>query len=359
MNDEQSVRSGISRIWKSDIDLRSHTTFAVPVTARYFLALEQEDELPAALEEARDADLPVLILGGGSNILFTENFPGLVIKIDLNGISARADPNSDGHVLVTAAAGENWHALVEYCLQRGWYGLENLALIPGSAGAAPVQNIGAYGVELSDTLVSVRYFDRNSQQVTELSAEACQPGYRDSVFKHRLKDNAVILSVCLRLCKTAQPKTDYPSLQQALGHLTDPDALDVFNAVCNIRRSRLPDPARLGNAGSFFRNPVIRRELYQRLLERWPQLPGFNTDNPDSVKLPAAWLIEQAGWKGIRQGDAGVHEQQALVLVNYGNASGFQLLQLAKAIARDVQQKFGIDLEPEVNILPASAWHAV
>ncbi|MDO8909822.1 MAG: UDP-N-acetylmuramate dehydrogenase [Pseudohongiella sp.] len=346
-------------LWQSDVDLRRLCSFATAARARFFVALEQEDELPATLDEANDKDLPVLIMGGGSNMLLTENYPGLVVKIDLKGISVRADSSSADHVLLNAAAGENWHALVEYCLDNSFYGIENLALIPGSVGAAPVQNIGAYGVELSDVLVSVRYFDLRFQQVVQLSAQECQLAYRDSIFKQALKGSAVILSVCLRLAKKPDLKIAYPALQQALHDISDPSARDVFNAVCAVRRSKLPDPAVLGNAGSFFRNPVVSRTLYQTLLQQWPELPSYATDNPEKVKLPAAWLIERAGWKGKRHGDAGVHEQQALVLVNYGQATGLQILQLAKAVARSVQQQFNISLEPEVNVLPASAWQSV
>jgi UDP-N-acetylmuramate dehydrogenase len=345
-------------LWQSDVDLRELCSFAVPARTRFFVALEQEDELPATLAEANDKDLPVLIMGGGSNMLLTGDYPGLVVKIDLRGISVRPDSNSADHVLLTAAAGENWHALVEYCLDHHFYGIENLALIPGSAGAAPVQNIGAYGVELSDVLVNVRYFDLRFQQVVQLSAQECQLAYRDSIFKQALKNKAVILSVCLRLSKTPQLKIGYPALQQALHDLPDITARDVFDAVCAVRRSRLPDPAVLGNAGSFFRNPIISLEQYQLLLQQWPQLPSYASDD-NKVKIPAAWLIERAGWKGKRQGDAGVHDQQALVLVNHGQATGLQIMQLAKAVARSVQEQFGISLEPEVNILPTSAWQSV
>lgn len=356
LSDTQNIAPGAAGLWQSNVDLSALCSFAVPARARYFVALEQEDELPAVLEKANDQDLPVLILGGGSNVLLTDDFPGLVIKIDLKGISVRTDGSSSDHVLLTAAAGENWHALVEYCLKNNLSGIENLAMIPGCVGAAPVQNIGAYGVELSDSLLNVRYFDLQFQQVIQLSKDECQLAYRDSIFKNSLRGKAVILSVCLRLSKTPMLKIEYPALQQALRDNPEPTARDVFNAVCDVRRSKLPDPAVLGNAGSFFRNPVISSEQYRALLLKWPALPCYATDAADKVKLPAAWLIEQAGWKGKRQGDAGVHEQQALVLVNHGHASGSQILQLAKAIARSVKQQFGISLEPEVNILPASAW---
>lgn len=341
--------------WQQQVDLSALNSFHLPARARYFAVLEQEDELPTLLEQAADKDLPVLILGGGSNILLTRDFPGLVIQIALKGISLRADPDHDQHVLLTVAAGENWHDLVAFTLAQQCYGLENLALIPGSVGAAPVQNIGAYGVELSDVLVSVRYFDREQQRVIELAAADCALAYRDSLFKQSLKNKAVILSVSLRLSRTPALKLDYPALQQALKTRLDAGAAispqDVFDAVCAVRRSKLPDPAVLGNAGSFFRNPVVSRSHFQRLQQRWPNLPAYATDDPQQLKLPAAFLIEQAGWKGKRQGDAGMHTQQALVLVNHGNASGQQLLALAQAVADSVEQLTGIRLEPEVNIV--------
>ncbi len=357
--------------WLRHVDLAGFTSFGVPARARFFASLQQEDELPTLLQEADDKDLPVLILGGGSNVLLTADFPGLVIQMALTGIVVRPDPLSAMHVLVTAAAGENWHALVEFCLQNHLVGLENLALIPGSTGAAPVQNIGAYGVELSDVLVSVRYFDRRTQQVHQLSADQCQLSYRDSIFKHSLKHHAIILSVCLRLSKGAAPVINYPALQQALLYspqsttqpttqppTAQPTPQQVFDAVCAIRRSKLPDPKVLGNAGSFFRNPLVTLAHCERLQREWPDLPSYKTDSELTRKLPAAWLIEKAGWKGYRAGDAGVHTQQALVLVNYGNATGMQLVDLARKIAASVRQRFDITLEPEVNILPASAWHA-
>ena len=344
--------------WLSHVDLAGFTSFGVPASARFFASLQQEDELPTLLQEADDKDLPVLILGGGSNVLLTADFPGLVIHMALTGIVVRPDPLSAEHFLVTAAAGENWHALVEFCLRNKLVGLENLALIPGSTGAAPVQNIGAYGVELSHVLVGVRYFDRRTQQVHQITAEQCELSYRDSIFKHSLKHHAIILSVCLRLSKGAAPVINYPALQQALSATVHPTPQQVFDAVCAIRRSKLPDPKVLGNAGSFFRNPQVMLAHCERLQREWPDLPSYKTDSELTRKLPAAWLIEKAGWKGYRTGDAGVHTQQALVLVNYGEATGMQLVDLARKIAASVQQRFDISLEPEVNILPASAWHA-
>ena len=347
--------SPLQESWQTHKDLSELNSFHVAARARYFVELQQEEMLPGLLSAAEDKQLPVLILGGGSNILLCEDFPGLVIRIALKGITLTEDAANPDQVLLTAAAGENWHDLVRFSLEQQCYGLQNLALIPGSAGAAPVQNIGAYGVELSDVLVSVRYFDRQLHQVIDRPAHECALGYRDSIFKHALKNRAVILSVTLRLQRSATLKLDYPALQQVLKTKLEAganiSAQDVFEAVCAVRRSKLPDPAVLGNAGSFFRNPVVSREHYQHLLQRWPNLPSYATADPDQVKVPAAFLIEQAGWKGKRQGDAGIHTQQALVLVNHGRASGKELLALAQAVADSVEQLSGVRLEAEVNLV--------
>ena len=381
--------------WQADADLTSLTTLALPARARWLVDVQQEDELPAVLALAEKRDLPFMVLGGGSNVLFAHDYPGLVLHLQLGGVSSR---RAGDHILVTAAAGENWHLFVSRCVSKGWYGLENLALIPGTVGAAPVQNIGAYGVELADRLASVRYLDLQRMQVEQLSAEQCEFGYRDSIFKHSLKHGAIILSCTFRLDSVPAPVLSYPALREALGAGPVIDQRvesgvgetveagdqvtpqQVFDAVCRVRRSKLPDPAVLGNAGSFFRNPVISREHYKQLLIRWPQLPCFElADGSNNVKVPAAWLIEQAGWKGVRRGAIGVHDKQALVLVHdffsssgskggsggsdgpgSGDSAspGMALVELAADIAADVNGKFSILLEPEVQIEPASLWTA-
>ncbi|MEX0740567.1 MAG: UDP-N-acetylmuramate dehydrogenase [Pseudohongiella sp.] len=352
--------------WQADADLAPLTTFAVPARAQWLCRIDQEDELPAALQQADDRDLTVTILGGGSNMLLHADVPGLVVRMQLAGIRHQADPADTDAVLVTVAAGENWHQLVEYCLRQGWYGLENLALIPGSVGAAPVQNIGAYGVELADTLVSIRYFDTQTVQVRELDRDECQFAYRDSIFKRTLKNTAIILSCTFRLSRTPRAVVTYPALLQYPGASADMSPQQVFDAVCAIRRSKLPDPAKLGNAGSFFRNPVISADACAALQQRWPDIPVFAitsattsatttsaTAATTDVKIPAAWLIDQAGWKGVRRGAVGVHGQQALVLVNYGGGTGQQILDLATEIVSSVQHTFGVRLQPEVCIVPA------
>jgi UDP-N-acetylmuramate dehydrogenase len=348
--------------WHSDVDLAGLTSFAVPARARFLVNVEQEDELPGLFARAEQMDLPVLVLGGGSNVLFMDNFPGLVIRIQLKGISSQSDPQDPDAILLNVSAGENWHELVQYTLKKAWYGLENLALIPGSVGAAPVQNIGAYGVELSDVLVSVRYLDTERMQVEQLSLDLCQFGYRDSIFKQTLKNRAVILSCRLRLRRTANVVLHYPALLNYPGASANMSPQALFEAVCDIRRSKLPDPAVLGNAGSFFRNPVVDVALFHSLKAHWPDLPSFPVHDRRGdvsavqVKVPAAWLIEHAGWKGVRRGEVGVHSQQALVLVNYGGGTGREVLQLALDIAASVDKKFGIALQAEVRVLPNSPW---
>lgn len=340
--------------WQADADLASLTTFAVPARAQWLCTIDQEDQLPVALQQADTRDLPVTVLGGGSNMLLLADVPGLVLHMQLRGIRQQADPTDANAVLVTVAAGENWHQLVQTCLQRGWYGLENLALIPGSVGAAPVQNIGAYGVELADLLVSVRYFDRQTVQVRQLDRDACEFAYRDSIFKQSLAQRAIILSITLRLSRAPRTVVSYPALLQYLGGSADRTPQQVFDAVCDIRRSKLPDPARLGNAGSFFRNPIVAAETYASLQSRWPDIPAFATATTD-VKVPAAWLIDRAGWKGVRRGAVGVHDKQALVLVNHGDGTGQQVLALAREIVASVEQTFGVRLQPEVCLVPAPA----
>lgn len=344
--------------WQADADLGTLTTFAVPAQAQWLCTIDQEDQLPVALQQADSKDLPVTVLGGGSNILLLADVPGLVLHMQLKGIRHHADPDDRNAVLVTVAAGENWHQLVAYCLDKGWYGLENLALIPGSVGAAPVQNIGAYGVELADLLVSVRYFDRQTVQVRQLDRDACQFAYRDSIFKQSLKHQAIILSVTLRLSREPRTVVNYPALLQHLSQRPGVSAVisprQVFEAVCEIRRSKLPDPAVIGNAGSFFRNPIVSAEVYAKLQASWPDIPAFATSTTD-VKVPAAWLIDRAGWKGVRRGAVGVHDQQALVLVNHGGGTGQQIQALARDIMASVERMSGVRLQPEVCLVPAAA----
>jgi len=282
--------------------------------------------------------------------LLTKDFPGVVIRMELIGRSIRR--GDDDATYVEAAAGENWHEFVLWTLSQQLAGLENLSLIPGSVGATPIQNIGAYGVEMKEKFHALQAVDSLTGELRRFDQEACKFAYRDSVFKHELKDRAIITSVTFRLPYDAALHTDYGDVRQELARMnvSSPTAKDISDAICNIRRRKLPDPAQIGNAGSFFKNPVIDIGSFASLHEKHPRLPHYPSGNAQ-VKLPAAWLIEQAGWKGKTLGRAGVHEQHALVLVNRGEASGAEILALANAIQNSVFDKFGVRLEPEPVIV--------
>lgn len=339
-----------------DVDLQELHTFGVAVSANHFCEVGSRAELLEALSYAREQSLPVMILGGGSNVLFREDYPGLVIRMCLSGIHVVGD-NGDA-LEVQAEAGENWHRFVLHCLDQGWHGLENLALIPGCVGAAPIQNIGAYGVEVKDRIGKVEVLDPDSGQIRHLSATECAFGYRDSIFKNALR-RAVVLSVTFRLQRSACVDIRYATLASALESVANPTPRDVLDAVCRIRRARLPDPDTLANAGSFFKNPVIPESHYRRLRERYPQMPAFTVDGKtynngsNNVKVPAAWLIEQAGWKGRVAGNAAVYELQPLVLVNLGGATADEITSLALDVMDAVTAAFDIRLEPEVQWIPA------
>ena len=330
-------------------ELRHLNTFHVSAKARWFAAVNSNEELQEALVWARDRQQTFMLIGQGSNILFKQDYPGLVIELHTRGISVVADTAE--HVEVEAMGGEVWHEFVQWCLARGYCGLENLSLIPGTVGAAPVQNIGAYGAEVKDTLLSLEALEIATGKFRRFSNAECTFAYRNSVFKHELQGQYVICSVRFRLYKQPKLNLEYPALRQALSGM-DPAQLTpqaVSDAVCAIRRSKLPDHQRLGNAGSFFWNPHLSAEQFDKLKAQWPSLPGYPDAN--GVKVPAAWLIEQAGWKGYREGDVGVHSEHALVLVNHGQATGAELVALSGKIQDSVQQHFGIRLEPEVRIV--------
>ncbi|MFC3533599.1 UDP-N-acetylmuramate dehydrogenase [Vogesella facilis] len=332
--------------------LRELNTFGMPVNAANFCVLEDLAQLPALLTSDIFQRGPVLWLGGGSNLLFTRDYPGLVIKVALRGIRLLADDGDS--VLVEAAAGENWHDFVQYTLAQGWSGLENLSLIPGTVGASPIQNIGAYGVEVKDHLAQVVCADlRHGGCERVLDNADCRFAYRDSVFKQQLAGQLLVTAVRFRLQRRFQPRIGYGDIQQqlqAMGAGEAPTAQQVSAAVIAIRQSKLPDPATLGNAGSFFKNPLVSRETADALLARFPALPHY--PQPDGrVKLAAGWLIDQAGLKGYRDGDAGVHARQALVLVNHGHASGSQMWALANKVRDTVRERYGVELEPEPIVL--------
>lgn len=326
--------------------LRMLNTFGIDVTTERFVDIHSLPELEEALRLPGEK----LFLGGGSNILFTANYSGTVIKISLRGITIERE--DDNHVYIRAAAGEEWHSLVRYCVERNLGGVENLSLIPGTVGAAPIQNIGAYGTELKDVVVSVEGLYTDTGTPFILANAECTFGYRTSIFKQQLRHRVVLTSVLLRLDKQPHINLSYPALAQAVAHLPARSLTvrEISDAVCRVRRSKLPDPADIGNAGSFFKNPEVPVEVFEQLKRDYPQLPSYPTQ-PGFVKLPAGWLIEQCGWKGKRTDNAGTYPLQALVLVNYGGASGSDILALARSIQRDVQERFGVTIEPEVNIL--------
>lgn len=322
----------------------------VEAKARYFAAFQNLEELQQTLDVAHQQKLSVKILGGGSNLLFVDDFDGLILKNEIQGREVVFEDEEE--IYLKIGAGENWHHLVMHCVDQGWGGIENLALIPGTVGAAPVQNIGAYGVELADVFHELSAWLSEEEKVVTMTAEDCAFGYRESVFKHSLKDRAVILSVTLRLQKKGTPDFSYKALNDELASkgIGHPTTKQVAEAVIAVRQSKLPDPAEVGNNGSFFKNPVVPAAKYKELQEQHPTIPGYVVSE-EEIKIPAGWLIDQAGWKGFREGDAGVYPKQALILVNYGEASGGEIMALAQRIQRDVREKFKINITPEVNII--------
>lgn len=332
--------------------LLPYNSFRMAVEARYFARFTDMEHLQAQLEAYHHElqGFPLFILGGGSNVLFTGNYNGLVLKNELKGITLVKE-DAD-HYYIQAMGGESWHGFVSHCVEQGYGGVENMSLIPGNVGASPMQNIGAYGVEIKDVFHSLEAWHIQDQCMHTFHLEDCAFGYRESVFKGKYKGQFIITSVTYRLSKHHQPNTRYGAIEQELERMgvQDPGIRDVAAAVIHIRRSKLPDPAQTGNAGSFFKNPVIPQEQFETLQQQYPQISGYPSPN-NSIKLSAGWLIEQCGWKGYREGDAGCHAQQALVLVNHGMATGSEILNLANKISASVQEKFGVVLEKEVNLI--------
>ncbi len=331
------------------VELAPYNTLALKARAEYLCRVTSVELLREVLDWARNKHLPVTCLGGGSNIVLAGDLAGLVLLIDIGGMQV-VEQNKDG-VQVSIGAGKSWDETVRDCLVRGWYGLENLALIPGKVGAAPIQNIGAYGVELSESLVMLRAIDIDTGEVLTLSNADCSFGYRDSLFKGSLKNRVAIMEIVLGLTTKPQLRLDYPALAREIKELSSPVTAElVYEAVCSIRRRKLPDPAALPNVGSFFKNPLVSRQVADALLVRHPELVCF--PQPDGrVKLAAGWLLEHAGWKGRRSGCAGVHVDQALVLVNYGGSTAQQILTLAEDMRADISKRFDINLEIEPSVL--------
>jgi UDP-N-acetylmuramate dehydrogenase len=339
-----------------NVSLKAYNTFGIDVRARYFSAFTSVDDLADFLDFTNDSPL---ILGGGSNILFTGNLECGVLHNEIMGVQVvREDQH---HVYLRVGAGENWHGLVQYCLQRNLAGVENLSLIPGSVGAAPMQNIGAYGVEIKEVFHELQAWDLHEKKVFTFSVNDCEFGYRESIFKRRYKGRFIILYVTFRLNKVPKFHTEYGAIREELDKMgvEQLSIQAISRAVIHIRSSKLPDPAQIGNAGSFFKNPTVLSAQFETLRASYPGIVGYpNTQDPPpvpaslpTIKLAAGWLIEQCGWKGYRKGDAGVHERQALVLVNYGNATGKEIYALSEEILQSVKVKFGVTLEREVNIV--------
>ncbi len=332
-----------------NISLKSYNTFGIDVKAKYFLEINSKEELSLALNSKQSAKK--FILGGGSNMLLTQNIDALVIHINNKGIEVVKE--DDNYVYVKVEAGENWHEFVLWCIENDFGGVENLSLIPGNVGTSPIQNIGAYGIELKDVFVACEAMNVTNHAIQTFKNEECRFGYRNSIFKSEVKGQYIILNVTFKLTKgNHKLNTSYGAIQEELlaNNIQEPTINDVSNAVIRIRQSKLPDPKEIGNSGSFFKNPVISMEHFNKLKSIFPEMPSYSVSDKE-MKIPAGWLIEKAGLKGKRFGECGVHKNQALVLVNYGSAQGKDILNLSKLIQKTILRLFEIDLEAEVNIL--------
>lgn len=329
--------------------LQPFNTFGIPANARYFASFSSAEELQQILSNPALKGLSHMILGGGSNMLFTKDFDGILLKNEIKGITVIKE--DDEYVYVKAGAGETWHGFVMDCIAHNRAGLENLSLIPGNVGASPMQNIGAYGVEIKDSFYELEAFHLEDFKTVTFNNADCEFGYRESVFKRKYKGQFAIISVTFRLSKHPHFNIKYGAIEEELKHMgvTELSIQAISQAVINIRSSKLPNPKEIGNAGSFFKNPTIDTATYERLKAEFPHIVAYPVDG--GYKLAAGWMIEQCGWKGFRQGDAGVHAKQALVLVNYGHASGAEIYNLSQQVLDSVHQKFGVDLEREVNII--------
>lgn len=334
---------------QSNISLKPYNTFGIDVSCDHFSTFASITELKALLKQYQDKKR--LILGGGSNMLFTKDFDGAVLKNEIKGITVSAE--TDDTIDLTIGAGEVWHDFVLYCVDHNFGGVENLSLIPGTVGASPMQNIGAYGVEIKDIFVRLEAVEIESGEVRTFTNEDCHFGYRESIFKNTHKDQYVIVNVTYRLTKkNHELKTAYGAIQEELQRMqvSTPSIKDISNAVIAIRQSKLPDPNQIGNAGSFFKNPVVETAVYNKISEQYENVPHYPAGE-GKVKLAAGWLIEKAGWKGYRKDNFGVHEKQALVLVNYGGSQGQDILKLSSSIITDIEEKFGVRLTNEVNFI--------
>ena len=333
----------------ANFNLLEYNTFGIDANCRRFVEFENENEVTPFICSLTDDDMPLLILGGGSNLLLTKDYDGTVIHSAIKGVESSCD---NGFVYLTCGSGEKWDDIVALCIDHGWYGAENLSLIPGDVGATAVQNIGAYGAEVKDLIWSIDAIDMATGLRVTIPKSDCEYGYRDSRFKHDWKNKYFIISVTYRLSETFKPMLNYGNIMEQLhaAGIENPTAKQMRQIIINIRNAKLPDPKVEGNAGSFFVNPVVTNEVCQKLKDSYPNMQSFEVDEGHS-KIPAAWLIEQCGWKGRSLGRAGVSDRQALVLVNKGGASGMEVLKLCEAIREDVLGKFGIKIFTEVNII--------
>ena len=325
-------------------------TFGIDVKAKYFTSINTINELIEVTKTNVFKDLELLILGGGSNILFTKDFDGLVI---LNNIKGKEiiDQNQQS-IFLKIGAGENWHELVMYCVDNGWGGIENLSLIPGNTGTAPMQNIGAYGVEIKETFIELEALEISSGKIVKFNNSDCEFGYRESVFKNKMKNQYIILNITLELKKNPVLNINYGDVKAILEsqNIKNPAIKEVSNAIISIRQSKLPDPKKIGNSGSFFKNPIVSLNQLELIKKKYPNVVNYEI-NENEFKIAAGWLIERAGWKGKKFNNYGIHEKQALVLVNYGLANGMEIFELSEKIILDIKDKFGITLEREVNVI--------
>jgi UDP-N-acetylmuramate dehydrogenase len=335
---------------KENYSLKTRNTFGLDISAEYFAKIFSNEELKLLLSNESFKEISKLILGGGSNILFTKDFEGLVITISTSQIDIIDETND--YVLLQASAGLNWHDLVLHCIDRNYGGIENLSLIPGKVGAAPIQNIGAYGQELKDVFYSLNGIFINNLEEKTFYKNECEFGYRSSIFKSELKNKFIITDIVLKLSKDPILNTSYGAIEEELKkrNINEPTIKDISKVVCDIRMSKLPDPAKIGNAGSFFKNPEINKEKFEDLKKEFSEIVGYKTSN-DLIKVPAGWLIEHVGLKGKKVGNTGTHPTQSLVIVNYGNATGREILDFKNYIKKTVLEKFNIELEEEVNII--------
>ncbi len=333
----------------SDYSLKKYNSFGIDAKANKFITFSSEVDIPELFLNIKEKE-EVLILGGGSNILFTSDYNGIILKNEIKGIDE--EQLNENEVLLSIGAGEVWDDVVNYTVQKNYYGIENLSLIPGNMGAAPIQNIGAYGVELKDVFYTLECYDIENGEKRIFNLDECKFGYRDSIFKNELKGKIIITKVNLKLSKIGKLNTNYISLKNYLieNNLTTPTLSQIREAVINIRNSKLPDPKKLGNAGSFFKNPIVTKKIYDELNQKYPNLSYFISED-GLYKISAGWLIEKCGLKGIRMGNVGTHVNQALVIVNYGGATGEEILKFVENIQTKVFNEFGILLEPEVNII--------